>query len=328
MRFILIFLFYCMSVSGFAEVFVMPMDNPLPDDKKVAQSVLVKPSQDDEMLSSRTINEFIRYKICGTKITDIIWENAKPAENKNTQNKNKENVVSNEENTLWDRYSQTVCGVYYASSGAAGKGLAVNAAIKDLGDVTDLTIKETTVIKTNKNDFNIKEKTPIAVKSFESSGVYKKVLTSPKKIRLLYNYADLPLAWRINDLMDKRGNTALPVRITFYEDASAENPPAYAVVIFKAAINSFADTYSGSADLVGDETTKIYSAANSEELTRKDKKSPKKTDVKNSNKNTKSKSGVTIVPLKEEKYLIPLTDTLPVSSDIYEIKPDYAYFYR
>lgn len=319
MRFFLILLFCFISVSGFAEVFVMPMDTPVSDSNKTEQAVYVKPEQDDEMLSSRQINEFIRYTICGTKITDVIWENTNPEDNKNTQNKNTtESTTSKDDNSLWNRYSQTVCGVYYASSGAAGKGLAVNAALKDLGDVSDLTIKEATVVKTNKNDFDIKDKKPVAVKGINEEGVYKKVLTSRKKIRLLYNYDSIALPWRINDLMNKRGSTALPVRITFYEDTSADNPPAYAVVVFKADRNNIADMYG--KNISDDENKQVNSGVSDKTANKNNKESV--------NKNAKAKSGVVIVPSQEEKYIVPLTDTLPVSSDIYDIRPDYTYFYK
>lgn len=315
MRFISFFLFLFIPVLSFGEVFVMPMEDAGKPGEKAEQSRAVKPVQDDEMLSSRQINEFIRYTICGVKTTDILIKDTKTSE-QNTSDSND----ATDSKTIRDSYIQNICGVYYASSGAAGKGLAVNAALKDLGDVSDLTIKEATVVKTNKNDFDIKDKKPVAAKSFNGEGVYKKVLTSRKKIRLLYNYADLPLAWRINALMDKRGSTQLPVRITFYEDTSAENPPAYAVVVFKAKADSLAAMYNGGAAL--------GNSGNIEDNISANNKTKEGNSKKSFSKNNKTKTGVMIVPLQEEKYLESLTDTLPFSSDIYGIRPDNVYFYK
>lgn len=184
---------------------------------------------DDEMIPGRPIKEIIRYVICGLEITDISVKNIKP-----------QGVLDYEEQngvTLPDKYTTVDhglgerCGVYYGS-GAAGKGLAVQAALKDLGEVSALQIRQSAPVRSNRGDFNIKGKKPAAVKSFSEKGVYKKVLSSKNKIRKLYNYADLPLADEIQNLMNNREGSRLPIRISVYEDSSAQGEKALAVVSF------------------------------------------------------------------------------------------------
>ncbi len=91
-------------------------------------------------------------------------------------------------------------------------------------------IRQADPIRSNRGDFNIKGKKPAAVKSFSEKGIYKKVLSSKNKIRKLYNYADLPLADEIQKLMDKREGAGLPLRISVYEDFSAQGAKGLAVV--------------------------------------------------------------------------------------------------
>ncbi len=184
---------------------------------------------DDEMIPGRPIKEVIRYVICGLEITDISVKNVKPQGVLDYEEQN--GVTLPDKYTTVDHGLRERCGVYYGS-GAAGKGLAVQAALKDLGDVPALQIRQSDPIRSNRGDFNIKGKKPTAVKSFSGKGIYKKVLSSKNKIRKLYNYADLPLADEIQNLMDKREGDGLPIRISVYEDPSAQGEKGLAVVSF------------------------------------------------------------------------------------------------
>lgn len=229
----LFFLTLFCALPAFGEVFIMPMEEPSPKPQAPAvidSSPALPADADDEMLPGRAVKEVIRYVICGAEVTDISVKNVKP-----------QGVLDYEAQTgtiLPDKYTtvdhgfRERCGVYHAAGGAAGKGLAVQAALKDLGQMNSLLIREASVIRSNRGDFNIKGKKPYAVKSFNKAGVYKKVLVSKDKIRKLYNYADLPLAAEIQNIMDKREGDGLPVRISVYEDLSAQGEKGLAVASF------------------------------------------------------------------------------------------------
>ena len=279
----------------------MPMSQNKKAQSGVPAQKPVLPAEDDEMLSAREIREFIKYTVCGVRTVEYL-------ERKETDPKDT-GVQEDKKYTIKERFRQPVCAVYYAPSGTAGKAFALNSAHKDYPDITDIHIKDMTAVQSNKDDFNLKDKTPVAVTSFNAAGIYKKVLTSPKKIKMLYNYADLPLAWKIAEIIDKRSNNDLPLRITFYEDTSAQNPPAYAVIVFKAEGRN-----ANLADSVAVSTGQdILSNAAGQA---------------SKSKTVKAKPGVTVIPLPEEKYIEPLTDTEPNLPTIYDLHPDQAYLYR
>lgn len=307
MRIICFIFSLLLSLPVFAEVSVMPMSQNKKAQSGVPAQKPVLPAEDDEMLSAREIREFIKYTVCGVRTVEYL-------ERKETDPKDT-GVQEDKKYTIKERFRQPVCAVYYAPSGTAGKAFALNSAHKDYPDITDIHIKDMTAVQSNKDDFNLKDKTPVAVTSFNAAGIYKKVLTSPKKIKMLYNYADLPLAWKIAEIIDKRSNNDLPLRITFYEDTSAQNPPAYAVIVFKAEGRSGA--LSGSTILSADAVSSAsdQSAQSGKSKTGKDE-------------SVKSKPGVTVIPLPEEKYIEPLTDTEPNLPTIYDLHPDQAYLYR
>ena len=211
----------------------MPMDSG-EDTKKTpaasSESVSLPPNIDDEMLAGRAIEELMRYTICAVVITDINQKNIKPRELLDYEEQTG-NILPDKYTTV-DHGRRYICGVYYAASDAAGKGLAVQGALRDFGEVQSVHIREAVPVKSNRNDFNIKDKKPEKTFSFEREGIYKKILTDKDKIRSLYNYADLPLASDIHNLMQKRSGNGLPVRLTFYEDPSALGVKALAVAVF------------------------------------------------------------------------------------------------
>lgn len=233
-----IFLFLLLLISASfakAEVFVMPMEDTSPKEEVLPlnpkDDIAMQPEIDDEMLLGRKISELVRYTICGMIITDISQKNVKPQEILDYENQTGQTLP--DKYTIVDHGRKYVCGVYYAGADLAGKGLAVQGALRDLGEVQSLYIKDAQIIQSDRNDFNIKDKKPsAAVISFEEKGVFKKILTSKDKIRSLYNYSDLPLAWEIHNLMQKREDDNLPIRLTFYEDASAVGAKGMAVVVF------------------------------------------------------------------------------------------------
>lgn len=227
-----ILLLFC-AFPAFGEVFIMQTGEllPAPLNKTPAQTApSLTADVDDEMLPGRPIKEVIRYVICGFEVTDISVKNVKPQGVLDYEEQN--GVTLPDKYTTVDHGLRERCGVYHAGSGSAGKGLAVQAALKDLGEVYALQIRQADPIRSNRGDFNIKGKKPAAVKSFSEKGIYKKVLSSKNKIRKLYNYADLPLADEIQKLMDKREGAGLPIRISVYEDSSAQGAKGLAVVSF------------------------------------------------------------------------------------------------
>lgn len=211
----------------------MPMEEPAPAASKRESSFAGSPltaDVDDEMIAGRPIKEVIRYVICGLEVTDISVKNVKPQGVLDYEKQN--GVTLPEKYTTVDHGLKERCGVYYAGSGAAGKGLAVQAALKAFGEVSALQIRQSDPIRSNRGDFNVKGKKPVAVKSFSEKGIYKKVLSSKNKIRKLCNYAELPLADEIQKLMDKREGNGLPIHISVYEDFSAQGAKGLAVVSF------------------------------------------------------------------------------------------------
>lgn len=233
-----IFVFLIMSLLfsyAEGEVFVMPMEDPSPKEDALPlnakDDISIQPEIDDEMLSGRPISELVRYTICGVVITDISQKNVKPQEVLDYENKTGQTLP--DKYTTVDHGRKYVCGVYYAGADLAGKGLAVQGALRDLGEVQSLYIKDAQPVRSNRNDFDIKKKKPsAAVISFDEKAVFKKILTDKDKIRSLYNYADLPLAWEIHNLMQSRKEDNLPIRLTFYEDPSAVGVKGMAVVVF------------------------------------------------------------------------------------------------
>lgn len=221
------------AFPAFGEVFIMQTGEERTSAKLNKTSAHTEASLpadvDDEMLPGRPIKELIRYVICGLEVTDISVKNVKPQGVLDYEEQNE--VTLPDKYTTVDHGLRERCGVYYGS-GAAGKGLAVQAALKDLGEVSALQIRQSDPIRSNRGDFNIKGKKPSAVKSFSEKGIYKKVLSSKNKIIKLYNYADLPLADEIQNLMNSREGNSLPIRISVYEDSAARGEKALAVISF------------------------------------------------------------------------------------------------
>ncbi len=240
-----------------AEVFVMPMEDPSPKENifplNAKDDISKQPEIDDEMLAGRQISELVRYTICGLVITDISQKNVKPQEILDYENKTGQTIP--DKYTTVDHGQKYLCGVYYAGADLAGKGLAVQGALRDFGEVQSLFIKDAQPVRSDRNDFNIKDKTPsAAVISFDEKAVFKKILTSKDKIRSLYNYSDLPLAWEIHNLMQNREDDKLPIRLTFYEDASAVGAKGMAVVVFSLTekyLLPLKDVKGGTSDIYG-----------------------------------------------------------------------------
>lgn len=209
----------------------MPMQEEAPLSAPKAKETKISPTIDDEMLASRSINELIKYTVCIDTVTDISIKNKKPKELLEYEATTGQTLP--DKYTLVDQESHTICGVYYAGPDAVGKSLVMKAALRDLGANKKLYIRDTAPVISNKNDFDISKKTPRPTASFKEKAIYKKILTSKKKIRNLYNYVEVPLSLEIERLMASRAGEDLPVRISVYEDPSASVYKGLAVIVFK-----------------------------------------------------------------------------------------------
>ncbi|MDR0952942.1 MAG: hypothetical protein LBM71_01955 [Elusimicrobiota bacterium] len=219
-------------------------------DKDATIPLPKNPRQDDDFLSTANPNLRYKYKICvkGQIVQYASYNN--PAKDKHGNYIYKQYPDEIEEKQI------TQCRDYYALGDEKSKkqilSAAANRASQNMQNIEDIAIVSATAVNGQGHEIKASQLSQMQTGSMGSSYklgegvIYKKILTSKKKIDELTSYTYLQLSVKARALMaTQQDSEALPIRISVYQ---YQNGNAWAVIVFDENRKYFAQVNDMSQD--------------------------------------------------------------------------------